>query len=227
MNARPNSISRRQLLIGGALGLTAAVGSALSFTTTAGPAIPPLDRVVPARIGPWSEAPMGGLSIPRGETPAGDAYDDLLTRLYTAPNATPIMLLIAYGATQSGNTQLHSPEDCYPNAGFDLQRWQDVPLRTPGAKPLLARYFTATAPGRIEQVLYWNRIGREYPMGFFDQRWSLLRQMTAGRIPDGVLVRISTINHDRSVALSHLRAFAVGLFAIRNAAMKFLLTGQS
>lgn len=228
MNADSSSFSRRELLIGGSFGLTALAGSALS-TATAGAQhnLPPLERLVPARIGSWSQTSLGGLRIPLSETPEGEAYDQLLTRLYTSFGTMPIMLLIAYGETQSGSTRLHRPEDCYPSAGFELQRWQDVPVTPSVGKPLRARCLTATAPGRVEQILYWSRIGREFAMGSFDQRWAMLRQMTSGRIPDGVLVRISTINPNRARALPQLRAFATALLEVRSRPMDLLLRGYN
>src|SRR3546814_9693687 len=50
-------------------------------------------------------------------------YSDTLTRLYShAGTGERVMLLMAYGSTQSDLLQLHRPETCYPAFGYRISR---------------------------------------------------------------------------------------------------------
>jgi EpsI family protein len=219
--------TRRDFIIGGAL-----AGTAL-FCAAVAPRRNPnalrearlLDQLVPEQIGPWTMSRYDPILIPRGEKGEGSTYDSVISRYYISPSAAPVMLLIAYGAEQAGNTQLHRPEVCYPAAGFKLRQGPDVLLRASGAN-IVARSVTAIATGRVDQILYWTRIGREFPTSSLDQRWATLRQTLSGTIPDGVLVRISVVDEDREAALRVIGAFANTLLSSGSEELRMLLQGR-
>lgn len=223
--ARP--INRRELIVGGALAATAAAGIILTKATEFQPQrIDPLEKIIPARLGVWAQSPLGDLRLPRGENPEDGFYDQVLTRYYTSTTSLPIMLLIAYGGSQSGDTSIHRPEMCYPAAGFALGGSATVAIPVSEGSPITARQITARAPGRTEQILYWSRIGTDYPTTNFEQRKLLLQNALAGRALDGALVRISTIDPDLSEALPTLLAFAESLLHIGDPRARALLTGN-
>ena len=221
-------LSRRDFLVAGGLATTALVPALL--TRQRGPsqnsAQPALESLLPDMVGGWRRSPSDGLLIPRGEQSEDEdeAYDEVATRFYTSAVAAPIMLLIAYGSAQTHRTQLHRPEVCYPASGFKLHAWPDLPLRLPGGASIMARVLTATAPGRIEQILYWSRVGRQYPTSNLAQRWSVFRQTFEGSIPDGALVRMSTIDPDQPKALRALARFAGDLDASSDPTLRRLMT---
>ena len=223
-------LSRRDFLVAGGLATTALVPALL--TRQRGPsetiARPALDSLMPDIVGGWRRSPSDGLLIPRGEQSEDEdeAYDEVATRFYTSAVAAPIMLLIAYGSAQTHRTQLHRPEVCYPASGFKLQSWPNLPLRLPGGASIMARVLTATAPGRIEQILYWSRVGRQYPTSNLEQRWSVFRQTFEGMIPDGAIVRMSTIDPDQPKALRALTRFAGELDTSADPILRRLMTAQ-
>lgn len=225
---RAPNLSRREFVVAGALAATAA-GSYL-ITPRADPdrlsGRRSLDRLVPDVIGQRRRSELGSVLIPRGEGGEKKSYDQVVTRYYTGGSAAPIMLLIAYGSAQVGTTQLHRPEVCYPAAGFKLRSWPDVALRMPGTT-IEARSLTALATGRVEQILYWSRVGPEFPTSSLAQRWATLRETMRGSIADGVLVRISTIEANRASALPALRQFASELVGAGGSQLRALLTGQN
>lgn len=49
------------------------------------------------------------------------------------------------------------------------------------------------APGRVEAVSYWIRIGSSYSPSAWTTRYRIFSDGLRGRIPDGMLVRVSTI----------------------------------
>jgi EpsI family protein len=221
-----STISRRDFVIGGALAGTALACAGVSPRGNANQLVRGriLDDLVPEKIGPWSRSHYEPVLIPRGEEPEGKTYDSVITRYYISESALPVMLLIAYGSAQTGETFLHRPEVCYLAAGFGMQSWPNVMLQTP-EKKIPARALTATAPGRTDQILYWTRVGDEFPTNSVEQRWSTLRQTLKGSIPDGVLVRISIVDEDRETAMKFIRAFTGELLASGNRQLRELLEG--
>lgn len=228
MNAVATPLStRRELLVGGVLACTAVAAGTLRYRADTGSTRSQgqLDRLVPGRLGAWEQAPFANLLIPVGEGAEERSYDDLVTRFYQHPDGTGIMLLIAYSASQAGETALHRPEVCYPAAGFDLSRAPDTRVAFPPLQ-IPAATMTAMAPGRVEQLLYWSRVGHTFPTTSLEQRIAVLRQSLSGRLPDGALVRMSMISDDRATALARLKGFAGALLTAGGIDLQRLLIGR-
>ena len=221
--------SRRELLVGGTLACAAVAAGALRLNSDAGASTgrPPLEQLIPSRIGQWVREPFADVLIPQGEAQEDRTYDDLFTGYYAASGGGGgIMLLVAYGSAQVGDTELHRPEVCYPAAGFQLERWPDVVLRMPGQR-VRAAVMTARAPDRTEQMLYWSRIGGDFPTSSLSQRWAILRQSLRGAVPDGVLVRMSTIGSDRAAGVQTLETFAGEMVATGGPVLRQMLVGRA
>ena len=220
--------SRREFILGGSMGLTA-IG-AWWLTAREGSLTQPfagdIGALLPDRVGRWQRSASDGVLIPTAEEADDRIYDDVLTRYYVSDSGPAVMLLIAYGSAQNGTAQLHRPEACYPAAGFRLQRWPDLSLRL-GRMTVPARQITATAPGRVEQILYWSRIGDFFPTSSMRQHWAVFRSTLAGQVPNGVLVRMSVIDPDRSGGVSSLRDFAIAFVDAAPSQLQRLLIGHS
>ena len=222
-------LSRREFVVGGALGATALLAAAAAPRSSAAVAADSgasLETMLPKTIGQWTAAPFADVLIPRAEKAEEKSYDEVVTRYYDSHSAPPVMLLIAYGKAQLGGTELHRPEACYPVAGFKLRRRPDVTLRVPGAD-IDARSMTAEASDRVEQLLYWTRVGAEFPTSSVEQRWSAVRQSFAGSIPDGVLVRLSALALQPAVGMEVLKKFAVELLGAGGAPLRSVLIGRA
>jgi EpsI family protein len=220
-------IDRRDVLLCGALAGTALISGLASLSLDRPePQAAQLDALVPDRIGRWTRSDQGGVLIPTGESLTTKTYDEILTRLYTSPSASPIMLLIAYGGVQSGATQLHRPEACYPAAGFALGKRSDLTLRL-AERAVPARLITARGNGRTEQILYWSRVGGDFPASASAQRWSVIRHNLRGSIPDGVLVRISAVDENAASLGLLLREFAAALIEGGGPGTRSLLLGSA
>lgn len=171
-----------------------------------------LETIVPKRIGGWQFETTSGLVVPPEDPLSDSLYSDVLTRVYTNGVNPPVMLLVAQSAGQTGVLQIHRPEVCYPAGGFQLSAVKPISIATP-SRLLPASQLTATAPGRPEQILYWTRVGDTMPTSWSEQRWAVARDNLEGKIPDAVLVRVSTIDPDETVAKARLVQFVEGLIA--------------
>lgn len=183
-------ISRRNMLLGGALIGVSAIGYARQPQPIAKP-LPKdaLDKLIPKQIGPWSFVTVSGVVLPPDDN-SDQVYDQVLTRMYSAPNQPPIALLLAYSSVQNGLLQLHRPEICYPASGFRLSGTEPGTLSLPD-RSINVRRFSASSMQRQERVLYWTRLGTEMPVSWVNQRLAVVRANLRGEIPDGILVRVS------------------------------------
>ena len=208
-------IARRDFLFGGACVAALAAAEALRPRTliTLMKGLP-LTQLVPARIGVWVLGEGGDIVVPKvpGSLSA-KLYTDTLTRLYVnSETGEQVMLLIAYGRAQSDILQLHRPESCYPAIGLPImfRRDDDIALgRAGGAIPAVA--LTAGAGNRIEDIVYWTRLGEYLPRSAADQRRDRLKTAMDGIVSDGVLIRASTLRMDPEGGPLHdrLNAFLV------------------
>ncbi|WP_294174287.1 exosortase C-terminal domain/associated protein EpsI [uncultured Sphingomonas sp.] len=221
----PQLATRREVLVGGGLLATALGSGLLARNAALADDTSAREVLIPDRVGRWSRSSDEGILIPRGEEDE-QLYDQVVTGYYTSDSAPSVLLLVAYGSAQTGTTQLHRPEVCYPAAGFQIRELPDVSLQLP-SRSIRARTMTAVATRRIEQILYWSRVGRDFPTSTNDQRWSVLRQTFQGVVPDGALVRMSIIDPDRLAAMTFLQGFAAALVAASSPDMRRLLTGSA
>ena len=222
----PASLDRRRLLIGGALLATAASAAALTPRTRIDLlGKRKLEDVVPAQLGPWRFQSKSGLVIPPEDELSAQLYSQLLTRVYVAPDPLPpVMLLVAQGASQTGVIQVHRPEVCYPTGGYQLSPRALIEIPVPGDR-IAASGFTATADSRIEQLLYWTRIGRDRPRTWAEQRISVARANLRGELPDAVLVRVSTLSPDPQTSFAHLRDFVRAFLGSLTPATRAFMVG--
>ena len=227
--AARSAISRRSLLIGAASGLTAlAAYAGTPRRSEHRLRKEQLGKLVPVTIGPWTFRTSAGVVVARPDDAVPtDGYDQVIARNYDSPDVPPIMLLVAYGSTQSGNLRLHRPETCYPAQGFGLSDFSSFNFAFAGTDLIQARRFTATRGDRIERLVYWTRIGNSFPRNTADEYRAILRSVLRGVVPDGVLVRVSTLTSDMSAADAAIDSFARDLVGTLPVTGRQILLGDS
>jgi EpsI family protein len=185
-----------------------------------------LERLIPTRIGEWDFETRSGLVLPPDDPLSKSLYSDVLTRVYVSANRPPVMLLIAYSNTQNGMLQVHRPEVCYPAGGYTLSETQTKTLDVTPQIHIPARFFSAESASRTEQVMYWTRIGSESPTSWIDQRAAVVRANLKRVIPDGILVRTSTVLADFGSAEPVLKEFVSAMIReLSPAGRKLLIEG--
>ncbi len=203
-------IDRRDLLLGG--GMLAAAAGAAALTPRRHVEFlhgRKLDSIVPQTIGAWKTTPSEAFVLPKTPGSLADRlYSDTVSRLYVAPGALPVMMVLAYGNLQSDLLQLHRPEVCYAAVGFQISNSTRLDLAVGPHLVVPARELTATSDNRVEPITYWTRIGDYLPTTRREQRTMRLREQLAGIVPDGILVRLSTVAEPTPETFAALAAFA-------------------
>lgn len=182
-----------------------------------------IEDLVPKRLADWNFVDTSGLVLPPRDQMQERLYTQLLTRTYADPNGEQIMLLIAYNSMQDGVIQLHRPEICYPAGGFRLTTIEPHVTSMAQNIDIPSRHIVAETGLRREEMIYWTRMGDYFPRRWSDQRWAVFVQNLHGDIPDGLLVRISSIT--QGVGIEMLDAFARILYANVNPRMRQVLVG--
>jgi len=184
-----------------------------------------LEQLIRPRIGRWQFVTTSGLVVPPEDALSDSLYSQLLTRVYSDDSTAPIMLLIAQSAGQTGLLQVHRPEFCYPAGGYQLSPVVQRPMEQNG-RSISVNQLTATLPGRTEQILYWVRVGDAMPASWAQQRLAIAADNLKGYIPDGVLVRVSTIDPDARAAFARLSEFVEQMIStMRGNGRKVLIGG--
>lgn len=161
---------------------------------------PSLETVIPRQFGNWTLVPE--ISLVRPVDPEGyvptdisrKIYSQEVSRGYTDGRGNIVMLLVAYGPVQNYRLKSHRPEICYTAAGFRVSNKTEasIPYRD-GVAPITAVRLITQRESRFEPVSYWMRVGNEISNSTVGNQLSRLKYGLRGMIPDGALIRISTI----------------------------------
>jgi EpsI family protein len=184
------------LVLGVSMALTSALTGALTPKTRVAAAGDhfKLDAMIPASFGGWTidENVIPVKPNPEQEAMLEHIYDQTLARTYIDRDGNRVMLSIAYGGDQSKSLQLHLPEVCYAAQGFQmLGARQDALVTSYGRLPV--KRLVARQDRRNEPITYWVTIGDKAVMSGLEQKLQRLAYGLSGKIPDGMLVRVSTI----------------------------------
>jgi len=119
-------------------------------------------------------------------------YNQTLSRTYINANGDRVMLSIAYGGDQSDSMQVHRPEVCYTGNGFQMTDIEIVDLDT-GYGIIPVKRIFAQMGNRHEPITYWITIGDAVAVNTFKWKLQQLKYGLTGRVPDGMLFRVSSL----------------------------------
>src|SRR6185436_3636699 len=87
---------------------------------------------------------------------------------------------------------------CYPGAGFTVHRRDTSQIATRFGEIPVRRLFTSKG-ARVEPLTYWVTVGDQAVQGWQGKLVELSYTLT-GRIPDGLIFRVSSIDPDQARA---------------------------
>lgn len=158
---------------------------------------PDLEKIFPAEFADWRVDVRAAMILPSPQTQAilDSIYNQTLTRTYINAVGERIMLSVAYGGDQSDATRAHLPEVCYPAQGFQItsNTRSQIVLAD---RAVSTRLLMSKLGLRDEPITYWLVVGDRVTVSRTDQKLAQFRLGLKGLIPDGMLVRVSSIDGD-------------------------------
>lgn len=160
-----------------------------------------LETLIPPKFGDWKidESIIPVQVDPEIQSKLDKIYNQTLARTYVNSYGERIMLSVAYGGDQNDNLAIHKPEVCYYAQGFEVMRtYADELLTQFGTLPI--KRVMAIKGNRNEPITYWVTIGDKAVLPGIEEKLQKLRYGLTGNVPDGMLVRVSSINSDKEKA---------------------------
>jgi EpsI family protein len=152
-----------------------------------------LEQAIPQQFNDWRVLDLTAQLVnPEVQAAVDKVYAQTLSRTYTNAKGDVIMLSIAYGEDQSDSVGVHLPEGCYGGQGFNIGKVVRDKIATESLTIPVTRVI-ATKSNRIEPITYWLRTGEQLTYPGFDTKLARLQYGLTGRIPDGMLVRVSSL----------------------------------
>lgn len=187
-----------------------------------------LEAAIPERFGEWRIDPF---ITPVAMSPDVQAkldalYDQTLSRTYINGRGQSVMLSIAYGGDQSTDkTQVHRPEFCYGAQGFRVSKSSEASLNL-NQQSLPVRRLTASQGVRNEPITYWITVGDQVTLPGIGRKLVQMRYGLSGKVPDGMLVRISSISDDDASAYELQDEFIIQMLAAAKPEDRIRLAGK-
>jgi len=186
-----------------------------------------LEAMIPRAFGDWRELKQSSAQIvdPQQQESINEIYSQTLSRTYINDAGYRIMLSLAYGGEQSSSLQVHKPDVCYPAQGFTLENKETGSLAFNNGSISLTRILTSLGQ-RIEPVTYWTTIGDKVVQSRFNRKLIEIGYGLTGKIADGMLVRVSSIDPDSHKAYEIQDRFALQMLEALAPENRQRLTGN-
>ena len=193
-----------------------------------------LEQMIPHDFKGWRELKTGIIQMdlsPRDgeERTMNQPYDQTLMRTYVRDDGAIVMLALAYGRSQRQEVKIHRPEGCYYAQGFAVKSKKADVLEVVAGKQVAVNRLLTENRRRVEPVTYWIRIGDKLTSSAWEIRTVIFLEGLRGRIPDGMLVRVSTSlspGADVPAAYSVQDAFLKDLVSVLSGPGKTALLGH-
>jgi EpsI family protein len=189
--------SRRGWVLFGLMAVTAIMAGLMRLEVSAASHGPPagLSVGIPEQFADWhvDDSASTGVVSPEVRQAMDGLYSDQISRTYVDAQGHRVMLVIAYSSDQgSEQSQVHRPEVCYTAQGFSIRRVEDVTLK-PADRALEVRRLVGERGRRYEPITYWTTMGDRALLPGTERLATRIRMALQRKIPDGFLVRVSTV----------------------------------
>ena len=157
-----------------------------------------LEAMIPKQFGDWKVDASAEANVkPSAEVQANldKIYDQILNRSYLNSKGERMMLTITYGSSQTQDLKAHRQEVCYAAQGFTIAAIKHEALRI-AQQTVPATQMFAIKQERKEPVTYWFTMGDNVVLSRMERLLVGIKYSFAGVIPDGVLVRVSSLTPD-------------------------------
>ncbi len=185
-----------------------------------------LKTMIPDKFGDWeTDESIIPLQVDAEKQAKLDRiYNQTMAKTYVNTLGERIMLSVAYGGDQSDNLAVHKPEVCYYAQGFEITKaFADELFTQHGELPV--KRLLAIKGNRNEPITYWVTVGDKAVLPGINQKLQQLRYGLTGSVPDGILVRVSSIDIDNDKAYQLQTSFIQDLLSALDVKGRIRLIG--
>ena len=179
---------------------------------------------IPAKGGGWTAEKSSEVVLAAPDETSDKLYQNVETRTYTRDALPEIMFLCAYSNIQKNDVQVHRAEVCYLASGYPITKYIAEKI-TAGNQDTNARFLIADRGGLREMIIYWTRVGKSFPIDRQSQAIEMAKASITGALPDGVLLRVSSIMDEQKSAKKLFLQLIEKLGLLPNSGLKPLIFG--
>jgi len=186
-----------------------------------------LETMIPHEFDRWKIDPSSAALIvnPDDQGLLNKIYNQTLSRTYINDQGERVMLSIAYGRDQSTDLHVHRPEICYATSGFDVGKISKTFVDTTvGRIPVM--HLVAKQGIRNEPITYWIRVGDSLTRGWFEQKLTAIGYGLTGKVPDGLLFRVSSISSNEQDSYRLQQVFLASMLQAVRSEDRYWLVGR-
>jgi len=186
-----------------------------------------LETLIPKEFEGWKleSANGGGIVNPAVRGELENIYNQTLSRTYINNEGYRVMLSVAYGGAQKTDMHAHRPEVCYAAGGFDISNKTKTFVDTTIGR-IPAMHLVARQGDRNEPITYWIRVGDSLTRGWIEQKLTAIGYGLTGKVPDGLLVRVSSISNDEQESYRIQQNFLTAMLKAVRGEDRFWLVGR-
>jgi EpsI family protein len=146
-------------------------------------------KEMPSQVGTWRQLGVDQRFDPQTESVL--RADDYLSRTYALPDGRAASFYVGYYATQRTGATYHSPLNCLPGSGWEMNEAATVTI-TPasGAQPFEANRYIVQNGDEKQLLVYWYQgRGRQTASEYWGKIYTVIDSVRRRR-SDGAMVRV-------------------------------------
>jgi EpsI family protein len=191
------------------------------------PHMPNLESVIPVSAGGWQSVNKDYAQIvdTKMEKSLDAIYSQTLTRVYVDHQQHQVILSLAYGPNQTEPLRVHKPEVCYPAQGFNIESNEVGQLKV-GDQTIPVKFLKGVSSDQIEFVTYWIVVGGVAVATDLDFKLQQFKFSLKGKIPDGLLFRVSSHGQNAKAEYQKQKDFVNDLMKAVDSGTRKILLGK-
>lgn len=152
-----------------------------------------LEELFPTQVRNWVRVSSRAQSIEVVSAAQEVGDTQVFEAIYFGTDNQRVMLSVSYGPNQlDSRFNAHRPEYCYQAQGFSVDRTGDRRFEI-DSQTVPVRQLLAKKPGRTEQISYWMTLDSQPVLPGIGRMLEQLKRAFNRNIPDGYLVRVSSL----------------------------------
>jgi EpsI family protein len=158
-------------------------------------------KEMPSQVGPWRQ--VGADQRFDQQTESVLRADDYLARTYQLPDGVAASFYVGYYATQRTGATYHSPLNCLPGSGWEMNEPASVTINPADGSPSFEanRYIIQNGDDKQLLIYWYQGRGRKLQSEYWGKIYTVIDSIRRRR-SDGAMVRVMVpVGHSEEQAL--------------------------